>query len=98
MYLGPFYINTKEIFLILAAILIGLAWKLHWGLYWFDVRVLLILVVAMLVTKTILPTINNESFFILAIVTIFLTLYLSIFQIAVFYLVAFTLMRWMKLI
>ncbi len=98
MYLGPFYINTKEIFLILVAILLGLAMKFGWGLYWFDRRTLLVLVLAMLVTKTILPTINNEAFFILAIVTIFLTLYLTIFQLIIFYLVSFTLMRWLKLI
>ncbi len=98
MYLGPFYINTKELFLILVAILLGLAIKFGWGLYWFDKRVLLTLVVMMLVTKSILPTINNEAFFILAIATIFLTLYLTFFQIIIFYLVSFALIRWLKLI
>lgn len=98
MYLGPFYINTKELFLILAAVLLGLAIKLGWGLYWFDKRILLTLVVIMLLTKSVLSTINNEAFFILAIATIFLTLYLTLFQIVIFYLVGFTLMRWLKLI
>lgn len=98
MYLGPLYINTKELFLILAVVLLGLAWKLGWGFYWFDKRALLLIVVLMLGTKTLLPAIHNEAFFILAIIAIFLTLYLSIFQIVVFYFVGFTLFRWLKLI
>ncbi len=98
MYLGPFYINTKELFLILAVVLLGLAWKLGWGFYWFDKRTLFIIVSAMFVTKAILPSIHNEAFFMLAIVAIFLTLYLSIFQIVIFYLLGFTLMRWLRVI
>ena len=98
MYLGPFYINTKELFLILTVVILGLAIKFGWDLYWFDKRVLLVLVVLLFVTKSVLSTINNEAFFLLAIVTIFLTLYLNLFQIIIFYLVSFTLMRWLKLI
>ncbi len=98
MYLGPFYINTKELFLILAIVLLGMAWKLGWGVMWFDKRTLFIIVSIMFVTKALLPSIHNEAFFILAIVAIFLTLYLSIFQIIIFYLVSFTLMRWLQLI
>ncbi|MDO8609053.1 MAG: hypothetical protein Q7R95_00750 [bacterium] len=98
MYLGPFYINTKELFLILAIILIGLAMKFGWGLWWFDKRSLILIVSLMLVTKTILPAIQNEAYFMLGIAAIFLTLYLSIFQIVIFYLISFTLMRWLKLI
>lgn len=98
MYLGPLYINTKEIFLIITLILLALAWKLGWGVMWFDKRSLLLIVALMLVTKTLLPSLQNEAFFILALVVIFLTLYFSIFQIAIFYLVSFTLMRWLKLI
>ncbi len=98
MYLGPFYINTKELFLIMTAVILGLAIKFGWGLYWFDKRVLLVLVVLLFVTKSVLSTINNEVFFLLAIVSIFLTLYFNLFQIIIFYLVSFTLMRWLKLI
>ncbi len=79
MYLGPFYFDTKEIFLILAAILTGLAIAFSWPLLWFDSRVLLTLIILILVTKGLLPAIHNEAFFILVIVTIFLSLYLSFF-------------------
>ena len=98
MYLGPFYFDTKEIFLILAAILIGLAWYFQWPIQWFDKRTLLIIVVLMLITKGLLPAIHNEAFFILAIVTIFLTLYLPMFQVVLFYFISFLLFRLMKVI
>jgi len=98
MYIGPFYINTKEIFLILAIILLGIAWKLGWGVLWFDKRSLFILVVLILGTKTLIPSINNEAFFMVAIVAIFLTLYFSMFQIIIFYFASFALMRWLRVI
>lgn len=98
MYIGPFYINTKELFLLLAIILIGFAWKMEWSIWWFDKRLLLLVVTLMLGTKTLLPAIQNEAFFLLGITAIFLTLYLSIFQIVIFYFVSFALLRWVKAI
>jgi len=98
MYLGPFYFDTKEIFLILAAILVGVALFMQWDLQWFDRTTLLTLIVLMLLTKGLLPAIHNEAFFILAIVTIFLTIYLPFFQIILFYFISFALFRLMKVI
>ena len=98
MYLGPFYFDTKELFLVLAAVLLGLAWAFGWPLWWFDKRALLTLVVLMLFTKGLLPSIHNEAFFILAIVTMFLTLYLSIFYVVLFYFICFLLFRVLKVI
>jgi len=98
MYLGPFYFDTKEIFLILAAILVGLAAYFGWSMYWFDGKALLTIIILMLVTKGLLPSIHNEAFFILAVITIFLTLYLPIFQIVLFYFISFLLFRVLKVI
>jgi len=98
MYLGPFYFDTKEIFLILAAVLIGLAMYFGWPLYWFNARTLLLLVILMLITKGLLPAIHNEAFFILALVTIFLSLYLPLFQLVLFYFISFGMFRLMKVI
>jgi len=98
MYIGPFYFDTKEIFLILAAILIGLAMYFGWPLIWFNPRILFTLIVLMLLTKGLLPAIHNEAFFILAIVTVFLSLYLPLFQIVLFYFISFTFFRLLKVI
>ncbi|OGK21053.1 hypothetical protein A2866_01835 [Candidatus Roizmanbacteria bacterium RIFCSPHIGHO2_01_FULL_39_8] len=98
MYIGPFYFDTKEVFLILAAILVGFAMYFGWSVWWFDKRVLLTIIILMLLTKGLLPAIHNEAFFILAIVTIFLTLYLPIFQVILFYFISFLLFRLLRVI
>lgn len=98
MYLGPFYLDTKEIFLILAAIFVGLAMFMGWNLYWFDKQSLLTLIVLMLITKGLLPAIHNEAFFILAIAAIFLTLYFSMLQVILFYFIGFLLFRVLRVI
>jgi len=98
MYFGPFYFDTKEIFLILASFLLGFALLFGWEIMWFDTRVLLTLVVLMLITKGLLPAIHNEAFFILALVTIFLTLYFPVFHVVLFYLLSFLFFRLFKVI
>ncbi|OGK51016.1 hypothetical protein A2966_02810 [Candidatus Roizmanbacteria bacterium RIFCSPLOWO2_01_FULL_41_22] len=98
MYIGPFFFDTKEIFLILGALLLGLAMFFGWPIWWFDRQTLLTLVVLILFTKGLLPAIHNEAFFILAIVTIFMTLYLPPFQIILFYLLSFLFFRLLKVI
>ncbi len=98
MYIGPFYFDTKEIFLIIAAILVGLAMYFGWNIYWFDKQVLLTIIILMLLTKGLLPAIHNEAFFILAVITVFLTLYLPVFQVILFYFLSFMLFRVLKVI
>lgn len=98
MYLGPFYFDSKEVFLILAALLLTLAIYFGWSLWWFDKRSLLTLLIIILITKGLLPSIHNEAFFILALVAIFLTLYLPIFQVILFYFISFLLFRLFKVI
>lgn len=98
MYIGPFYFDTKEIFLMLAAVILALAWGLGWPLWWFDKRALLTLTILILITKGLLPSIHNEAFFILTIVTIFLSLYLPVFQVILFYFLSFLMFRIMKVI
>ncbi|QQS44496.1 hypothetical protein IPM65_02770 [Candidatus Roizmanbacteria bacterium] len=98
MYFGPFFFDTKEIFLIVASFLIGFALLFGWEIWWFDKQVLLTMVILMLITKGLLPAIHNEAFFILAVISIFLTLYLPVFQVIIFYFLSFLLFRLLKVI
>jgi hypothetical protein len=98
MYIGPFYFDSKEIFLMLGAVLIALAMSFGWSIWWFDRQILLTIVIVILITKGLLPAIHNEAFFILAIFTIFLTLYLPIFQVVLFYFITFLFFRLLKVI
>lgn len=98
MYFGPFFFDTKEIFLILATLLLALALLFGWPIWGFDTAELLTLAILMLFTKGLLPAIHNEAFFILAVITLFLTFYLPIFQVILFYLVTFLLFRVLRVI
>jgi hypothetical protein len=89
MRLGPLYFDTKEVFLLLAALLVGAAYYFGWPLWLFAPEQLLALVVIMLITKGLLPAIHNEAYFILSLFTIFLLIYLPFFQTLVFYFLSF---------
>jgi hypothetical protein len=98
MYLGPFYFDTKEIFLILLTILLGIAMTMGWNLLWFDTKNLFTITVIILFTKGLLPAIHNEAFFIVAVAAVLLTLYVPIFQVVLFYFLSFIFFRLLKVI
>ncbi|GIW63460.1 MAG: hypothetical protein KatS3mg091_262 [Patescibacteria group bacterium] len=98
MYIGPFFIDTKEIFLILATILVVLARYLNWQLWWFDSSALLTILILILLTKGLLPALHNENFLILSLAAVFLTIYLSVFQVILFFIIGFALFRIFRII
>lgn len=98
MYLGPFFFDTKEIFLLLTALLVGAAMIFDLPLLWFDPATLLTLCILILITKGLLPAIHNESFFILALTTIFLSVFFPLWQVVLFYFISFMMFRLLKVI
>lgn len=98
IYLGPFYISTKEIFLILTAILLGVAMYLNWDTVFFDKKILFTLAIIILFVKGLLPGIHNEAFFLNTLVTVFLSLYLPAFQVILFFFISFAFFRILKII
>jgi hypothetical protein len=98
MYFGPIFLDTKEIFLILATGLLACIKFFHWEIMWFNTTDLLTLTILILITKGLLPAIHNEAFFTLAIVTILLSLWLTIFQVILFFFISFILFRLVKVI
>jgi len=98
MRIGPFWFDSKEMFLVLTALLIGVASYFNWPIPFFDKQALLILAILFLFIKGLLPSVHNENFLILAIVTIFLSLYLAVFQVILFFLISLILFRILKVI
>lgn len=98
MRIGPFYIDTKEVFLIIALIVLLLARFLNWPIYWFDIDKLLVLTGILLITKALMHTIAHERFFLLALVMLFLTLYMPITNIIIIYGLLFFALRLIKFI
>ncbi len=98
MYIGPFYLDTKELFLILASLLLGAALYFEWPLWVFEAQTLLTLTILILFIKGILKSINNDVFFFHALTTIVLSLFFPTFQIILFYVITFFLLRLFKVI
>jgi hypothetical protein len=98
MRIGPFFFDSKEIFLVLAAVLLSVAFYFKWPLWQFQPEDLLVLVIIFLILKGLLPSVHNEVFFLHAIVAIVLTLFLPLFQVILFYAITFFIFKIMKLI
>ncbi len=98
MKLGPFYFDTKEIFLLLAAVFVGLAIYFHWPLWEFEGRELLTLIIIFLLTKGLLPSTHNEVFLLHALVTVGLTIFVPFFQVLLFYSISFAFFKAIKVL
>ncbi|OGK64714.1 hypothetical protein A2313_02205 [Candidatus Roizmanbacteria bacterium RIFOXYB2_FULL_41_10] len=98
MKLGPFFFDTKELFLILLAGLVWLARYFGWEIPLFDLQKLLLLIVLFLLAKGLLPAIHNENFLILAFFTLFLSFYLVELQLVLFFVITLILFRFLKVI
>jgi hypothetical protein len=98
MNIGPFYFDKKELFLLVAIVLLGCALYFGWPLWVFKAQTLLTLSVIILLTKGLLRSINNDAFFFHVLTTLALAIFLSTFQVILFYLVTFVLFRLLKVI
>lgn len=98
MYIGPFYFDTKEIFLLVLSLLLVFAMYMGWNPVWFSARDMFTITLLILFTKGLLPAIHNEAFFMVAVAALVLTLYLPIFQVVLFYLICFVLFRLLRVI
>jgi hypothetical protein len=98
MYIGPFYFDTKEIFLLVLSLLLVFAMYMGWNPVWFNARDMFTITLLILFTKGLLPAIHNEAFFMVAVAALVLTLYLPIFQVVLFYLISFVLFRLLRVI
>jgi hypothetical protein len=98
MKFGPFFIDTKELFLILLAGLVWIARYFGWEIPLFDTQKLLLLTVLFFLAKGLLPAVHNENFLILALFTLFLSFYLVELQLVIFFVISLILFRILKVI
>lgn len=98
MRIGPFFFDTKELFLFFAIVLLAGALYFNINLLFFEPKNLLTLAVIFLILKGLLSSTHNEVFFFHALVTIFLTLFLPLFQVLLFYTVTFIFFKAAKVI
>jgi hypothetical protein len=98
MYIGPFFLDTKELFLLVAVVLLCVLLWLGIPLWWFDGYSLLTIAILALLIKGLLPAVHNEAFFTLTLITILLSLYLPFFHLVLFYILSFLFFRLLRVI
>ncbi len=98
MFMGPFYFESKELFLVLAAVILFIGRFVGWNPVWFDLDKLLTLILLILIVKGLVPTVHNHVFFIVSIAALLLTLYFSLVQVLLFYLLTFAFLKIFKVI
>jgi hypothetical protein len=98
MYIGPLYFNSKEIFLVIAIILLFLSLYFKFDIWWFDKKTLLTLAIIFLLVKGLLPAIHNEAFFTVAASAVALSLFMPIFVVILYFFISFALLRVLKVL
>lgn len=98
MKLGPFYFDTKEIFLVILVFFLGATFYFKWDIPYFDEQKLLLLTILILLVKGLLPAIHNESFMVFVLISIFMSLYLSLFPLLLFFFVGLLFFKLLRII
>lgn len=97
-YFGKFYFEKKDLFLILAVLIIWATIHFSYSFPLFDPQNLLILTVIFLLAKgLILPT-HDTAVFTTFLTALFLTLFFPFFQVLIFLVFAFISLRLLKVV
>lgn len=98
MFIGPFYFDSKELFLLFAAAILFVARFVGWAPVWFDADKLLTLLLLIIIVKGLVPGVHNQAFFVVSVVALIATLYLSLPQVLLFYLFTFLFLKIFRVI
>ncbi|MFA6005892.1 MAG: hypothetical protein WC775_05420 [Patescibacteria group bacterium] len=98
MKLGPFYFDTKEVFLVILIAFLGATFYFQWNIPYFDEQKLLLLTVLILLIKGLLPAIHNESFMVFVLLTVFMSLYLELFPLLLFFFIGLGFFKLLRII
>ena len=96
--LGKFYFSKKELFLLLASVLLFVIMQFNFTVSFFNPFNLLVLTVFTLLAKGFFTTTNDSVLFIIFLASIFLTLYMPMFQVVLFYALSFVFLKVFRVI
>lgn len=96
--IGKFYFNKKELFLLIAAVLIFFVMRSNYTISFFDPFDLLVLTVFTLLVKGFFTSTNDSPLLIIFLFAIFLTLYIHLFQVIIFYFLSFVFLKVLRVI
>ena len=97
-YLGQFYVDKRDFFIVLAVVLLLLGFYFRFPLPYFSYQNLILLAILFLLAKGFLLSTYDSALFITFFTACVLTLFLPLFQVLLFLLPAFLFMRLLKVI
>ncbi len=97
-YIGQFYFDKKEFFLLAALILLGAAIFLGYSLPIFSAPRLFVLALLLLITKSIIPSARDTSILLTFLCAVFLTLFLPFFTVVLFLFISLAGLKFTRLI
>lgn len=96
--IGKFYFNKKEMFLLVAAILLFIVMQFNYTVSFFNPFDLLVLTIFTLLAKGFFTSTNDSPLLLVFLFAIFLTLYVPLFQVILFYFMSFVFLKTLKVI
>lgn len=96
-YIGQFYFDKRELFLLLLAILLGVAIYLGYEVPLFKLQQLFVLMLLLLFSKAIIPSSKDTSLFFAFLIAVFLTLFVPFFTVVLFLFISLILFKVFKL-
>lgn len=97
-YIGQFYFDKRELFLILGIIVLGIIIYFNYPIPLFRPQQLFVLLILLLITKAIIPSTKDAPLFLVFLTAIILTLFVPFFTIVVFVFIALFILKILRVI
>lgn len=97
-YIGQFYFDKRELFLILALILLGVAIFVGYPIPVFKGSQLFVLLLLLLFSKAIIPSSKDTPIFLTFLGAVFLTLFFPFFTVILFIFISFLTLKILRVI
>jgi len=97
-YIGKFYFDKRDLFILVAIGLLLAGWRLGYPLPYFQYQNLIILAALFLLAKGFLLTSYDSALFVTFLVAVMLTLFIPLLQVLYFLALAFIFLRILRVI
>ena len=89
--------DVKDVFLVLAAVLLVMALFFKWNVFLFDRTALLTLVILLLIMRGFISTVHVDAFFFIALTCVILTIFLPMLQVILFFTFSMAMLKLLRM-
>lgn len=97
-YIGQFYFDKRELFLVIGLIALGLIIYFNYPIPLFRPQQLLVLLLLLLISKAIIPSAKDTPIFLVFLTALLLTLFISFFNVILFIIISLILLKILKIL